>query len=129
LEGRALDRALEALVHDWQARTSIKLAFEAGGSRPLPRRVEAGIYRIAQEALTNAVRHSHAQQALLRLNITPQSVRLAVTDDGTGFSMENVAPDRQGLIGMQERAHLLGGHLEICSNPGEGTQVEVIVPL
>ena len=129
LEGRALDKALEALVNDWQTRTAIKMTFDATGIRPLPRRVEAGVYRIAQEALTNVARHSHARQATLCLTTTPQSVRLVIEDDGVGLPAEPVPADRHGLIGMQERARLLGGQLEISSNPGQGTHLEVIVPL
>ncbi len=128
LEGRSLDRALAALVRDWEAKSNLKIAFEAVGSRPLAARLEAGLYRIAQEALANVVRHAQARQASVKLLMTPNFVQLVIEDDGIGFDPTQVPVDRHGLIGMQERAKLLGGTLELCSTSDQGTRVQVIVP-
>ena len=128
LEGRSLDRALAALVRDWEAKSNLKIAFEAVGSRPLAARLEAGLYRMAQEALTNVLRHAQARQASVKLLMTPNFVQLVIEDDGIGFDPAQVAADRHGLVGMQERAKLLGGTLELCSTSDQGTRVEVIVP-
>ncbi len=129
LEGRSLDKALAALAHDWEAKSNLKIDFESIGSRPLAARLEAGLYRIAQEALTNVARHARAQRASVKLIMTPRYVQLAIEDDGMGFDPARVTADRHGLIGMQERAKLLGGALEWASDPDHGTRVEVMIPL
>jgi two-component system NarL family sensor kinase len=129
LEGRSLDKALEALVHDRQAAANVKIAFETSGSRPLPARIEAGLYRIAQEALTNLVQHARARHATVRWLTTPQYTQLIVEDDGVGFEADKIPVDRHGLIGMQERARLLGGRLEVQRQAKRGTQIQVTIPL
>ena len=130
LEGRPLSEALKALVERWEAETGIAARYGAvNGSRPLPPSVEAALYRICQEALTNVARHAGAERATVRLVATPDRVRLAVEDDGRGFDAAGVPEDRHGIVGMRERAEVLGGTLEVSSGPGEGTRIEVTVPL
>ena len=130
LEGRPLSEALKALVDRWEAETGIAARYAAvNGNRPLPPRVEVALYRICQEALTNVARHAEAGRVRVRLVATPQEVRLSVEDDGRGFDASRVPGDRHGLVGMRERAQMLGGALEVRSAPGEGTRVEASVPL
>ncbi|HEY7347721.1 MAG TPA: GAF domain-containing sensor histidine kinase [Ktedonobacterales bacterium] len=130
LEGHTLKKALEALTKDVTARGETRVRFEAfGDDRPLPVRIEAGLYRIAQEALTNIARHAEAIEARLRLEITPEQIRLRIGDNGQGFEPSQVPTDRYGLIGMNERARLLGGTLCLESSPGAGTCLEVSIPL
>jgi two-component system NarL family sensor kinase len=129
LEGRSLDKALAALIHEWQAKSNLAIDFEVTGSRPLVARLEAGLYRIAQEALTNVVRHARATRVKVRLIATPDSTRLIVEDDGRGFDPAQVPDERHGLIGMQERARLLGGTLKLQSRPNHGTRIQVTIPL
>jgi two-component system NarL family sensor kinase len=130
LEGRPLSEALKALVERWEAETGIAARYGAvNGSRPLPPSVEAALYRICQEALTNVARHAGAERATVRLVATPDRVRLAVEDDGSGFDAAGVPEDRHGIVGMRERAEVLGGTLEVRSEPGEGTRIEVTAPL
>ena len=130
LEGRPLSEALKVLVGRWERETGIPARIRSvNGGRPLPPRVEAALYRICQEALANVARHARASRATVRLVATPQSVRLAVEDDGRGFDPSEVTPGRHGLIGMRERAELLGGTFEVESVPGKGTRVEASVPL
>jgi two-component system, NarL family, sensor kinase len=131
LEGRTLPAALAALAAE--AETPI-VTFEAEGAdaftrTPLPPAVEVGLYRIAQEALQNALRHAAAARITLRLEASPDRVRLTLEDDGRGFAMEDAAASRFGLVGMRERAHLLGGSFQVESSPGAGTRVTVEVPL
>jgi two-component system NarL family sensor kinase len=129
LQDRSLAQALAALTEELSTE-NLSVQFEAvGGHRPLPVRVEMGLYRIAQEALTNIVRHSNAQHATLRLVTTPDRVELSVRDDGRGFKLTQVPQGRLGLIGMNERARLLSGTLELKSCPGAGTYIRVQVPL
>lgn len=130
LEGRPLDQALKALVDEWQSRRKIKVEFEVvGGVRPLPVRIEIGLYRILQEALTNIGRHAYAHKVNIHLTVMPDQIRLAIHDDGRGFDPAQATPNRYGLIGMNERAKLLSGALEVSSSPGEGTQLEIFIPL
>jgi signal transduction histidine kinase len=100
-----------------------------GGSHPLPVAVEAGLYRIAQEALNNVCAHAHAHHVYVHLVTTPERVALNIEDDGCGFEQSAIQPERYGILGMNERVRLLGGELRIDSSPGTGTTVEVDVPL
>ncbi len=130
LEGRSLGEALVRLGGDWEAQAHVPLEFEmVGAQRPLPLRLEAGLYRIAQEALANVARHADARHVTLGLVTTPDQVRLRVEDDGQGFDPSLVPRGRYGLIGLSERAKLLGGVFKLESSPGAGTRVEVLVPL
>lgn len=130
LEGRSLGEALAALADEADAEDGARVRFEAvGAARPLPARVEAGIYRMAQEALHNAVRHAAAATIELRLEVTPDRAVVSVVDDGRGFDVDRVGDGHLGLIGLRERARLLGGETSIVSEPGVGTRVEVAVPL
>ncbi len=130
LEGRTLAEALDLLVRDYAARWNLSATFESiGANRSLPIRIEAGLYRIAQEAMTNIARHARAENVHVTVTAQPESVELVVEDDGEGFDLEQMTPGRFGLIGLNERARLLGGNAEICSIPGEGTTVQVTIPL
>jgi two-component system, NarL family, sensor kinase len=129
LEGRSLAQALAVLVDDWKVKSSLKIRFESTGGRPLPTRLEAGLYRIAQEALTNVVRHAQARRAAVHLITTPDYAQLMIQDDGRGFDVAQIPVAHHGLIGMQERARLLGGTLELRSQPDRGTRVQVTIPL
>jgi signal transduction histidine kinase len=100
-----------------------------GGNRSLPLRVETGLYRIAQEALTNVRRHAAAKQVAIRLVTLPNRAELTVEDDGSGFDPMRVPEGRYGLIGLNERAKLMGGTLQVTSRPGAGTRLHVVVPL
>jgi two-component system, NarL family, sensor kinase len=129
LEGRTLPVALAALAAEADAGT-VAVAFEAAPSMtPLPPAVEVGLYRIAQEALQNALRHAAASRVHLRLESLPDRVRLTVEDDGGGFAIEDTTASRFGLVGMRERTRLLGGTFQIESSPGAGTRLTAEVPL
>jgi signal transduction histidine kinase len=100
-----------------------------GKSRSLPLRVEASLYRIAQEALTNVVRHARALHVTVQLETMLDNVRLIVQDDGRGFDPARIPQGRLGLIGLNERVKLLGGSLKVQSSPGAGTRIQVAIPL
>src|SRR5918911_524448 len=130
LEGRSLPEALRTLVDRWEAETDVATRFRSvNGSRPLPPRVEVALYRVCQEALTNVARHAHASRVTVRLVATPDAVRLVVGDEGRGFDASHVRDGRHGIVGMRERVQMLGGSLKVESGPGEGTRLDVTVPL
>lgn len=130
LEGRTLAEAIAQLVQEVKAKHQTALTLHAvGAHQPLPVAVEAGLYRVAQEALTNIYTHAQATSARLDLLVTRHSIQLTIHDNGCGFAPGEVTPNRYGLTGMNERVRLLGGHLQIASAPGAGTKVVVTVPL
>ena len=99
--------------------------------RPLPSEVRTALFRVAQEALTNTVKHASARNAQLKLLYKHNEVTVSVYDDGVGFNikrLEETSRPSWGLIGMRERAALLGGHLDIDSRRGKGTLIEMTIP-
>lgn len=125
LQGRNLPEALLLLTEQASRDSGRSVQLVVAGSRPLAPRVETGLYRIAQEALGNALRHAGARHILLRLELHPESVLLRVEDDGRGFEPAQLPAGRYGLVGLSERARLLGGALRLESAPGSGTRLEV----
>jgi signal transduction histidine kinase len=114
---------------DIEVKLSIDLAWEAGRAveRHIPE-LETAVYRIAQEALTNATKHGRAHTATVELIEDDNRVRLTVRDDGAGFDLESQTAGF-GLLGMRERADLLDGTLKVVSSPGHGTTVQVTFPV
>ncbi|MCK4450785.1 MAG: ATP-binding protein, partial [Anaerolineae bacterium] len=86
------------------------------------------LYRIAQEALNNVVKHAHASQVEIRLEDREGAIALEVRDDGIGFDPQDEYPGHLGLQSMQERATRLGGTLEIESAPGHGALLQARIP-
>ena len=111
----------------------VRLKLELNNSpRQLPVEVEYNLLRIAQEAITNAVKHSGARTIDVSLACTPQQILLSVADDGVGFSIADgpgARPGHYGLIGMKERATQIGADFRIVGDPGAGTTVTVRLPL
>jgi signal transduction histidine kinase len=83
---------------------------------------------MGQEALTNVAKHSEAGEVILRLVATPEEVELSVEDDGRGFEPSDAQVQRYGLVGISERARLLGGTMSLESSTGVGTRVSIRVP-
>jgi signal transduction histidine kinase len=94
---------------------------------PVP--VKEVMYRVAQEALHNAAKHAQAGRLELRLHHTADLIELRVSDDGRGFVPDGEFPGHLGLRSMRERAEVVGGVLDISSEPGGGTRVALRVPL
>jgi signal transduction histidine kinase len=133
LEGQGLAAALSNAARQWTAGSAVKVEMEiAGANRELPEEMEQHLLRIAQEAVTNTVKHSHARQVRIRLALEPRRLSLLVADDGQGFDPVEAFSDgggHFGLLGMRERAERLGGVLQLESEPGQGTRLTVTVPL
>ena len=129
LEGRTLAQAVAALAAATGADDPHITTEITGAAQPLPVRIEVGIYRIIQEALANIRRHAHARNATIRLEITPDALTAMVSDDGRGFNPERGLHGHYGLLGIRERARLLGGEAQVLSTRGRGTRIEVHIPL
>jgi signal transduction histidine kinase len=123
--------ALRSLVRRAQEATTIDLAVEVDGEHDrMPERVELAGFRIAQEALTNALKYANASRVTIAASFSGDGVVLEIVDDGVGFDLFLPDDDRPrlGLKGMQERVDLVGGKLRLRSRPGHGTTVWVKLP-
>jgi PAS domain S-box-containing protein len=128
--GRALARAVEDLVELERRRSpaiEVELAVQEGVPQELPEEVCKGVLLVVREALTNARRHSSARRVRVALGATEEEIWAEVTDDGVGFDPRR-STQSVGLGAMRERAALLGGSLEVFSEPAEGTRVRLRVP-
>ncbi len=129
LDDLGLGPAIESLAQRQAAAAGFVLDMDIEfGTAECPREIEDAIYRIVQEALSNVVRHAGAERATLQVRQLSRRVEVVVQDDGCGF-----APDEPsegfGLIGMRERAQLLGGQLSLNSAQGGPTRVTAVLPL
>jgi signal transduction histidine kinase len=124
-----LTQALTILAKDSASRSNLKLDLSIAEKLPvLSPDVEQCIYRVAQEAITNAVNHAQPTLLKVKLENLDDHVKLTVQDNGSGFDLEkSTNPDHFGLTGMQERTQLVGGELKIQSIPGSGTQILLII--
>jgi signal transduction histidine kinase len=95
----------------------------------LPFKIKQDLYRIAQEALHNSVKHAHANKLDLRMHRTAEELMLEVCDDGVGFDPTGSFPGHLGLHSMRERVTRLGGILQIESVPGRGTCIRAQLPM
>jgi len=132
LAGRGLIGALRDLPTELEESLAepVPITIEHEGIRaPIPSAVEVGLYHIVREALANVLRHARATAASVRVTQSDGRLRVRIVDDGIGFDVARLPARRFGLLGMSERARLLGGELSITSAPDAGTIVDVDVPL
>ena len=127
--------AIQSLVNDLEKSGELTAAFRiTGNERRLEPVAELALFRITQETLSNVVRHSRARQTSVEVAFSDDAVRLSIHDDGQGFSPparveELASAGHFGLMGMQERAQLVGARLRIESSPGQGTTLEIALPI
>ena len=129
----SLEKALGNIRDDFApgCRTRLSLVI-LGQTRPLATTVQKQIYWIAREALLNALRHSGATRVEAEIEYLPRKFRVVVRDDGTGIDPQALRAARNshwGLTTMQERAADIGAKVRVWSRPGEGTEVEISLPL
>ncbi len=133
LDDLGLGPAIEYLAEGASARNGLSVTVESMPAERLPARVEAVLYRIVQEALSNVCRHAQASSVRIRVRSRDQSICCSIQDDGVGFDVPFVmgrgGEQGIGLIGIRERLSPLGGKLEISSVPGGGTELLVTIPL
>jgi PAS domain S-box-containing protein len=131
LDDFGLVAAVEWLARDFQKRSGIACAFRSEiGDVEVERETATALFRICQEALTNIVRHAHADRVAIRLAKTADQLLLEIRDNGKGLPEAKVAHSTSlGLVGMRERATRLGGELQLGGIPKKGTTITALVPL
>ncbi len=132
LETAGIDATLRWLAHEHERTTGISVTV-SGHANDLGYETAIGCFRVAQEALTNVVRHAEARNAWIEVSRGRGALRLLVRDDGIGFDVPGALAraaeaGRMGLLGMRERVELLGGTLQLQSKPGEGTTIRAELP-
>jgi signal transduction histidine kinase len=128
IEENGLVPALRTHVASLAGRIGLPVVVEADLPDRLPLAVEEALYRIAQEALHNVVKHAGAREVRVEVGHAGDRVRLRVSDDGRGFDPAKVPDGHLGLAGMRSRAERLGGELRVVSRPAGGTVIEILVP-
>ncbi len=131
LDDLGLIEALEWQSMEFEKRNQIKCVFTSSDSTlTINREIAIGLYRIFQEALTNIARHSGAKHVIATLQVLPQQLVMAISDDGKGFDPETVKGKKSlGLVGMKERALMMKGKLVTETALGKGTTIRINVPL
>jgi len=133
LESLGLREAVRSWAKDYAERSGIPLTIDIPDEMPrLPADSAIGLFRIAQEALTNAVRHAKASSIRMSMRVAKDHVILAVVDDGVGIAASPSGADRPqyGLLGIRERAIAMGGAATIGRGPGgRGTEVRITAPV
>ena len=124
----SLQTSIEQLVADFRSNTNIEVVEKIILPNTLPSEVNISLFRIAQEALTNITKHSHATKIFLSVESSEKQIVLSVQDNGCGFNLSQNTTGF-GLQGMQERATALGGKLEVISDRDRGCQISVKIPL
>ncbi|MEK3882040.1 sensor histidine kinase [Paenibacillus sp. PL2-23] len=129
LEGKSLGQALAALVEELKQKVPMNIALEVDESIVLLPKAEDHLFRIAQEALSNTLRHSKADSMRIRLYRLDNNVHMTLQDSGIGFDLESKKATSYGLLTMEERVNELGGSLRMLSQPGDGTTIHLWVPM
>ncbi|MBN8672740.1 MAG: PAS domain S-box protein [Chitinophagales bacterium] len=131
LDDLGLVAALEWYSRDFIKRTGIKTSFNSSvGEMELPDKTKTGFFRIFQESLTNVARHSEATEVNTSLYRKDNKLFMVIHDNGKGFdALETIGKRTLGLLGMKERALMMGGRFVVSSSPGNGTEIEVAVSL
>ena len=132
LDAEGLNGTLEGYCREFSGRTNLSIHYEGVEIADLTDAVNISFYRFLQEALTNVAKHAQANQVRVKLSLDPGIVSLSVVDDGQGFvptaRKSDLSHSGIGLLGMQERFEVLGGRLEVKSEPGRGTSLVSHVP-
>jgi signal transduction histidine kinase len=130
LDDLGLRDGIESFLSDYRRRTNIDVNARLDfSSDRVPATVGDNVYRILQEGLANIAKHARTKRAWITIELDDRYLRMTIVDSGVGFQANGQNTSRLGILGMQERAELLGGELEIVSKPGDGTRVDVRIPL
>ncbi|HZQ61475.1 MAG TPA: ATP-binding protein [Casimicrobiaceae bacterium] len=130
LQHLGLAPALRDYVTQWSKKTGIPVELQLQCERPLPGDAALALFRVVQESLTNVAKYAKAKNVSVAVTEDPDSVCVAITDDGIGISPETLAhPTSHGLTGMQQRVAPFGGTFHVTSEPGNGTRITARLPL
>lgn len=128
LESKSLKSGIEGLLIELQTKVQMKIHWDIEDVK-LPEGVEDHLFRIAQELLSNTLRHSHATTLEVYLRQLDSTILFKIEDNGVGFNSEEILPGSYGINNMKERVQGLGGQVRIVSFPNQGTTIEIKIPL
>ncbi|MGN7762069.1 sensor histidine kinase [Paenibacillus sp. P46E] len=133
LDDLGLIPTLRKYVHDYEEKTKIRTSFETRGKEHrLSSAMEAAVYRLVQEALSNAAKHAFPSYVLVEITYQAQLIKIVVKDNGLGFNVKKISEQANresfGLVGMRERVELLEGRMEILSAENQGTTIVIHIP-
>ncbi|AGA59829.1 histidine kinase [Thermobacillus composti KWC4] len=135
LDDLGLVPTLRKFVQDFEEKTKIRAVFETSGRElRMPSAMEAAVYRLVQEAFSNALKHASPTYVSLEMTFYPKRVLVVIQDNGVGFDVEQTmgrskTSSHYGLIGMHERVELLNGKIDIESARGQGTKITISIPV
>jgi len=135
LDDLGLVPTLRKFVQDFEEKTKIRAVFETSGRElRLPSAMEAAVYRLVQEAFSNALKHASPTYVSLEMTFFPKRILIVIQDNGVGFDVEQTmarskTSSHYGLIGMHERVELLNGKIDIESARGQGTKITISIPV
>jgi NarL family two-component system sensor histidine kinase LiaS len=129
LEGKRLSEGLIELFNELQAKVPMEIVWEMDEEVRLPKGIEDHLFRIVQEALSNALRHSKATKLEAKLLHRSDGVRLSIRDNGIGFDLDAKKQTSYGIVSMKERVNEIGGSLHIITAPERGTRIEIRAPI
>jgi two-component system, NarL family, sensor histidine kinase LiaS len=127
LVGKGLPEALRLLAEGWSQHEQVDVQLTLRGDRKLSAVLEQALYRLCEEALANAARHSRADRIQVELNISGPETVLTIQDNGQGFDPAGVEHRGYGLKNIRERVEMIGGRLDLQAHPGDGVKIEVRV--
>lgn len=128
LDGKSLGHALTTLVSELQQKIPMQIEMDVDNSIVMRQENEDHLFRIAQEALSNALRHAKAESMIIKLYRLDQNIHLVIQDDGVGFEVNKRKQGSYGLLTMEERVIELGGQFRLISEIDEGTAIYVTIP-
>jgi len=129
LEGKPFAVALRELLQELSRKMPVAIQWEMDEDIRLAKGVEDQLFRVAQEAISNTLRHSRADRLEMKLLRRGNGVRLTIRDNGVGFDLDERKQSSYGLMTMTERVNEIGGYLNIVTAPGKGTRIEIQVPV
>ncbi|MDR6554182.1 sensor histidine kinase [Paenibacillus qinlingensis] len=129
LEGKRLSEGLVELLKELAAKVPMAISWDMDEEIRLNKGIEDHLFRIVQEALSNALRHSKANKLEVKLLHRSDGIRLVIRDDGVGFELDAKKLTSYGIVSMKERVNEIGGSVDIITAPERGTRIEIRVPI
>lgn len=129
LEGKPLEQGLMELVNELKVKVPMEIVFEMDKGIHLLKGIENHLFRIVQEAMSNALRHSKANKMEIRIQLRQDTVRVMIYDDGVGFELNDKKQTSYGLSNMRERVTEIGGSIQFITALNKGTRIEITIPI